>query len=314
MNATPSSFLRNERSGLPRHGGVRGWVARHPIGAFLLLAGLLAYTLMPLPALATRGLIPGRSLLARLPIAPHEGAGFLLTWGALLPATLAVTWAAEGREGLQRLGRRLRRWRVGVGWWLVVLLALPTLTIGLALLLGDGLKPVDAVPFLAGQLGFLAVNLFIVNLWEETAWAGFLQTRWERRHNLFVASLLTAVVFAFGHLPLAFFEDFTAGSLLGSLLLYFVLGVLFRPMLAVVLRGTGDSLLLVAVMHSVFNRTNNDNGIAAGLLDGESRGITMLVAVVVVTAATAVAIRDRLGRRYRQELDSLHSSGQQRVS
>jgi membrane protease YdiL (CAAX protease family) len=46
--------------------------------------------------------------------------------------------------------------------------------------------------------------------------------------------VITAVPFAFAHLPLALFTDFTPGSLAGSLLLYLILGVLVRPMLAVV--------------------------------------------------------------------------------
>jgi hypothetical protein len=36
-------------------------------------------------------------------------------------------------------------------------------------------------------------------------------------------------------------------------------------MLATFLRGTGDSLVLEVLLHSVFNRTNNDNGTVATL-------------------------------------------------
>jgi uncharacterized protein len=84
-----------------------------------------------------------------------------------------------------------------------------------------------------------------------------------------------------------------------------VLGVFFRPMLAVVLRGTRDSVLAVAVLHSVFNRTNNDNGIAAGLVDGQARVITMLVAILAVTLVVSLAFRRRLSRAYRAELDAV---------
>jgi membrane protease YdiL (CAAX protease family) len=277
----------------PTAGGMRGLIARHPMTAFLVLTFTLAYPLMALPILAARGLIPDRWI----PIAPDEMAGALLTLGALLPATLIVTWCAEGRAGLTHLARRMFRWRVGIGWWVVVLTGLPALTTGLALLLGDSLKPVDPLEMFLRQMGLLAVNFFLVNLWEETAWAGFLQTRLEHRHNVFVAALITAVPFAFAHLPLALFTDFTAGSLTGSLLLYLILGVLVRPMLAVILRGTRDSLFAVALLHSVFNRTNNDNGIAAEVLTGQARMLTMLIAVVILTAATAMTIRRRLTRR-----------------
>jgi hypothetical protein len=81
--------------------------------------------------------------------------------------------------------------------------------------------------------------------------------------------------------------------------LYLVLGTLVRPLLALVLRGTGGSVLVVAVLHSVFNRTNNENGIVARLLDGQARQITMLLAVVILAAVTAIAIRQKPSRSTR---------------
>ena len=41
-------------------------------------------------------------------------------------------------------------------------------------------------------------------------------------------------------------------------------------------------------MHSVFNRTNNDNGIAAALLNGQLYRLGILIAVVVHIAALAL--------------------------
>jgi hypothetical protein len=94
------------------------------------------------------------------------------------PAAMTVTWAADGRHGVRRLLHRMVRWRVGVGWWLVALAGLPVLTVGFALLLGDSVRSIDPVDLFVSQLGFLAVNFILVNIWEETAWAGFLQTDW----------------------------------------------------------------------------------------------------------------------------------------
>ena len=273
--------------------GVRGWIVRHPMAAFLVIAASLGYPCMILTALAPRGVVPGGPLPGLLHIAPDELSGFLLVWAGLVPATLIVTWVTDGGDGIRQLVGRMVHWRQSVGWWVLVVAGLPVLTVGLSVLMGDSLRPVDPVGFVVGQVTFLVVNLLLTNLWEEAAWAGFLQTRWERRHSLLVASMLTAVVFAFGHLPLALFDDVTAPSLAVSFLLYLVLGVLVRPMFALVLRGTGGSLLLVAVLHSVFNRTNNDNGIAATLVPGEARGLAMLVAVVALSAIVIVAIRRR---------------------
>jgi membrane protease YdiL (CAAX protease family) len=285
--------------------GFRGWTARRPLTAFLVLAFAAIYPMMSLPVLASHGLIPGAGLLQRLPMAPDEVAGLMLTMFGLLPATVYVTWAADGREGLRRLGSRMLRWRVGVRWWLLVVAGLPVLSVGTAILLGDSLTPVDPIRFVLAQLGLLAANFLLVNLWEEAAWAGFVQTRLERRHNVFVAALITAVPFGFAHWPLVLFGEVTVASALFGVIPYLVLGAIFRPVLAVFLRGTRDSVLLVALLHSVFNRTNNDNGIAAGLLDGDARALAMPIAVIVLTAVTAVVIRRRLTRAYRAKLDAV---------
>jgi hypothetical protein len=78
----------------------------------------------------------------------------------------------------------------------------------------------------------------------------------------------------------------------------------FRPMLAVFLHGGRDSVLLVAVVHSLFNRTNNDNGVLAGLTaSGGANGGAVLLTAVAVTVAAALVLRRRLGRAYRVELD-----------
>jgi membrane protease YdiL (CAAX protease family) len=56
------------------------------------------------------------------------------------------------------------------------------------------------------------INFILVNLWEETAWAGVIQTRLERRHSIFVGAALTAVPFGFIHRPLAFLSDICLAS------------------------------------------------------------------------------------------------------
>jgi hypothetical protein len=47
--------------------GIRAFAARHPVTAFLIMAFGIAYPVMALPALAVHRVIPGGSLLDRLP-------------------------------------------------------------------------------------------------------------------------------------------------------------------------------------------------------------------------------------------------------
>jgi hypothetical protein len=79
-------------------------------------------------------------------------------------------------------------------------------------------------------------------------------------------------------------------------------------MIGVVLRGTRDSLLAVALLHTVFNRSNNDEGVVAGLLDGDGRKLAGLLAVLILTLIVGLVARRRLGRTYRLALDSTTTS------
>jgi hypothetical protein len=102
---------------------------------------------------------------------------------------------------------------------------------------------------------------------------------------------------------LAFLSEITIASILISLAAYIPLGLFLRPLVGIVLRGSRDSLL-PGLMHSVVNRTNNDNGIAAALHNGELYRLGILIAVVILIAALApLAGRRRLTKAYRLELD-----------
>lgn len=296
----PAAIGRTLRVRMRRH------AARHPVAGFLIIVFAIAYPVMGLIALAIHDVIPGAALLDRLPVPPDEVAGLLLTLGALVPAALYVTWAAEGRPGLISLLHRITRWRFGLRWWLVVVVALPSLTVGLGLLLGDSLRPVEPLTVLSDQLPLLLINLVLVNLWEETAWAGVMQTGLEHRHNLFVAAVVTAIPFGLAHWPMAWIEPTaTPTSVLFAPLAYIVLGLLVRPLFGLTLRGTGNSLLAVAVTHSIVNRTQNPNGIAADLLDGQGYQLGFVIALLVLTGLLAICLRHRLSPTHRPGLDAV---------
>jgi uncharacterized protein len=106
------------------------------------------------------------------------------------------------------------RWRFGIGWWLVVLFGLPVI----ALLLG--------------------VAVVVINLWEETVWAGFFQTRLEARFNFVVAAVLTTLPFAGVHVPLLLLDDqVSVLSVLTGIAGLLILGIVIRLLMGVTLRA-----------------------------------------------------------------------------
>jgi membrane protease YdiL (CAAX protease family) len=135
-----------------------------------------------------------------------------------------------------------------------------------------------------------------------------LQTRLERRHNVFVAALLAAVPFGLAHWPLAFLGQFTAASAAISLVAYIVLGALVRPLAGLVMRGARDSVLAFALVHTLFNRTNNPDGIPGTLLDGQGHAYGLLVVLLLLTGTVALILRRRLGAADRIRLDDESSA------
>jgi membrane protease YdiL (CAAX protease family) len=122
-----------------------------------------------------------------------------------LPAFL-ITAATDGRAGVRDLLRRTSRWRVGIGWYLLAMLAIPVGALLLApLFLGpaplQGLLPNWILPF-TEFVPQLLLALMTVQFFEELGCAGFVQHRLQSRHGALNASFLVALAFAFLHLPL----------------------------------------------------------------------------------------------------------------
>lgn len=285
--------------------GVKGRVQRHPITVFLVLALGSVYVLSVIPILMQYDVIPGKNFPARLGLDMERFSAAVLTV-LLFGSSLLVTYLCGGRRDVRQFFRRILRWKVSIGWWLTAFLALPLLTVVIAVLLGDSAVVPSGSVLWREVLG-IAIAFLLINLWEEAAWAGFLQTRLERRHNFFLAALLTGIPFAAIHMPLQVITaqvrsavDFVVGFAL-----LMVLVIIVRSLYGMVLRGAANSLLLVGLSHTMFNRSNNTDGIAADILrGGDSRQLAALLATVVLVVGLGLVLRSKLSRSYRRELDA----------
>jgi membrane protease YdiL (CAAX protease family) len=271
---TTSTTLTNPSDALhARDGGrsrISGAVRRRPITAFLVL--LLGPTLAVYAAVIATG----------APFFVAQGAELVF----LLLAPLLVSRAVGG-GAVRRLYAGLARWRFGVARWLTVLVGMPVVAAVLAA--GTGTLHAPSGTWTAAVLSYLLLlvgGAATANLWEETAWTGFLQTRLTQRHGLFAAAMLTAVPFTVIHLPLAFQNGLGSTSLNDVLVTWAVLVGLapfLRYLVGVVMTRTGGSTLAVGLLHAAFNAT-----MAATVFRGQWQA---LAALVVLTVAAAVVHR-----------------------
>lgn len=278
-----------------------GLTVRHPLTVFLVLVFGIGWPVLAVPVLAQRGRIPGAEL-------PVEFFALAVTWFVLLPAALGITAVCAGRGAARALVSRAFRWRFGL-WWLVVLFALPAVTLSIGLALGGTPAAGDVMSVVLRGAASLLTAVTLIHLCEEMVWAGFFQERLEHRHSLVVAALITAVPFAAIHVPLLLIGEPATREVAVGVIKLLTLGLAMRLMVGVFLRATG-SVLAVGVLHGVYNASNNSGGLVDGLLDGADQNLAAPIALVVVTVAVTIYLRERgsaASRRGRHDAELLSS-------
>jgi membrane protease YdiL (CAAX protease family) len=283
----PPALLHDQSS----PGGIRGFAARRPLTAFLVLVSVVGLPLMSVPALTAHGVIPGGEL-------PEEPFALGVTLLVMLPAALWVTSVVDGRNGVRRLLGRSLQWRFGAGWWAAILLALPITTLAVGVTAGRSLQTGDLPATLGSAVVSVVTAVALVHLWEETVWAGFFQGRLEQRRGFLAAAALTAVPFAGVHVPLQFIGDDPLGSTLVQVALLLVLAVVIRLLVGLTVRGASGSLLAAGVVHAVFNASNNEGNLVDDLLSGGQPSVFAVIAAGLFTAVAAAVV---LGSRHRSE-------------
>jgi uncharacterized protein len=96
----------------------------------------------------------------------------------------------------------------GLARFVVLVTAMPLLTLLVGAVTGTLISPAEGWLGLVGSYLFrtFIFGLLIVNLWEETAWGGFMQTRLMATRGLLIGSL-TAIPSFVIHIPLTFAQQ-----------------------------------------------------------------------------------------------------------
>jgi CAAX protease family protein len=189
-----------------------------------------------------------------VPFALH----YLAAFGPLAAAVI-TTWAADGPDGLRRLGRRVVQWRVRPIWWICALAPLVLFAVAaVALRIVRGswtdLEVLGRLNFLP-SLGLWALPFWIVTfgIGEETGWRGFALPRLQQGRSALTASLLLGLVWAAWHLPTLFYLPSYVQhgvAAVPGLLIGITLGSIVLTWLV---NGSRGSVLVAIVWHGTFN-------------------------------------------------------------
>lgn len=175
---------------------------QQPLLAYFVLAFVGTWLCFAPITLSQRG-------LGILPVDLSDAAAFILyflaTYSGPFLAAFLVTRIVEGKDGVQRLLRCLVQWRIGIQWYLILLLGYPALIlVGVALLERGGTlsRLLQGWPLLASvYLPAILFGIFFPSLGEETGWRGFALPRLQRAYGPVLGSLALGVIHALWHLP-----------------------------------------------------------------------------------------------------------------
>jgi membrane protease YdiL (CAAX protease family) len=244
--------------------------ALRPLIIFAAIALPLGWALLTLP------------VVLDLPLEPFVlPVNFL---GLLAPALL-LTARRSGRAGVRALlGDAVRPPRRL--WWVpAAAFALPGVVWTVALTQG-GARPLTG-SLLSSFLVNLVTAALIINIWEETAWAGFAQRRAMARWGTVTGSLATAMLFVGIHTPLAFKGATSPRDVAAAFGILIATGIGLRLLIAAVDAWSAGSLVTIGVLHSAFNATSSL------VAPGYDRIRLVVTVVLGVAAVTVLARRGR---------------------
>jgi membrane protease YdiL (CAAX protease family) len=246
------------------------FIQRHPVTAFVVTVLAIGWPLLAVPPIV--GLPTGPFLI-------------VLTLVVLLGTALFITRLADRPGAIRLLLSRILIWRFSPWRWALILFGVPVLTVAIAAVSGTFQQPDSGWGAAMRSYLFdtLVIGALMINLWEETAWSGFVQSRLMSRHGLLGGSLVTAVFFAGIHVPLQFQTGWTWSDAAAGLGVLFGASPFYRYLLGMHLLDTRGSILAVAVQHASWN--------AAGKIDGVSGWWQPVAAMVLLTVLIAIGRR-----------------------
>ena len=263
---------------------VRGMMRRHALASFLVLTFGLSWTYQLIVI-----------VWLQLPAVPWV---FVAAFIGPSLAALLMTGVTEGWMGVVRLLKGYARWRVGMRWYFLVLIALPLLLIGVDLMVTRSFSVVGGM--VATFVLSYGTGLVVGGpLGEEGGWRGFALPRLQKSMGPLGGTIVLGVCWACWHLPTFLIpgmgeggRTFWCGVLLFGM--FVVSTVALSVVFTWVYNNTRGSLLVMILLHTAINFPALANTVQHGVVQGALWGGLALLLIV--------ATRGRLGyEMYRNE-------------
>lgn len=276
-------------------------IIRHPLIAFFVIAFSGTWiAFLPL-VLAQNGM----SLLPyTIPeIGPYPPSYWFAALGALLGPTLAsftVTAITTGKAGVQQLLRRYVIWRVGLRWYLLVLVGVPLLQLVCSSLF-LGIAPLTALIqqwplYFTTFLPNVLIIFVAVQIWEEGGWSGYAVPNLQKRFGALRATFILGPLWALWHLPVFFVpgqifdQKVGAITMVVQMVLMIIVAILTRIIMTWVFNNTKGSILIAILLHSSLDASNSGSDFIKQLLTAHQIGGYGLASALIFPLVAAILL------------------------
>ncbi|WP_410605828.1 type II CAAX prenyl endopeptidase Rce1 family protein [Amycolatopsis sp. lyj-90] len=299
---TPPSNTARRPAGAALHGRPGGSalgnvIRRSPLITFFVLAFGFSWALWTPYILSNHGLgiwdyvFPGGPMGSQL-LGVLPGA-----YCGPIGAALLVTAIADGRPGLRVWRKRMTNFRVRWYWYLVVILAVPTVLI-LATTVLSGVTPVlPPVAVLMVFLPGLLLQVITTGLAEEPGWREFAMPRMQERFSPVVATFIVGLLWGLWHMPLYLTEWGGKTDTLLKPLEFLITVIAFSYVMTWVFNLSGESMPLIMLLHASINNFISMIWSSVFPTVSPEYGFHVFLAGSLVCGAIVlIATRGRLGR------------------
>ncbi len=276
-------------------------IIRHPLLAFFILAFAGTWiAFLPL-VLAQNGL---GILPYTIPeIGPYPPSYWFAALGALLGPTLAsftVTAITTGKAGVQQLLRRYVIWRVGLRWYLLVLVGVPLFQLVCSSVF-LGIAPLTALIqqwplYFTTFLPNVLIIAVAVQIWEEGGWSGYAVPNLQKRFGAVRTALILGPLWALWHLPAfivpgqIFDQKVDALTIVAYMVLLIIVAILTRISMTWVFNNTKGSILIAILLHAALDASNGGSAFIKHLLTASQLGGYGLASSLLFPLVAAVLL------------------------
>ncbi len=282
-------------------------IRRHPLLAFFVIAFAGAWIVSLPLVLAQNGL--GLLPYTIPDVGPYPLSYYFAALAAIAGPTLAswtVTAITSGTAGVRQLLRRYVLWRVGLRWYLLVLVGVPLIQLAVS---GVFLGTAPLTAFIQRWPLFFTTflpNVLIIGvaaqIWEEGGWSGFAVPKLQQCFGAWRSTLILGTLWALFHLPFFFvpgqiFQSrVDAITMVVQMVVLIIGATLLRIVMTWVFNNTKGSILIAVLLHAALDACNGASAYITHLLPASQLGGYGLATLFAPLAAAVVLLIFTKGR------------------